>query len=255
VYPVHAGPAIGLSALLALLAALAGTTGLGPAGWLAGLGCAVLGSAVLVRAMARRTIARFGPADRVTLTRAVLTGGVAALVADSVSRPVPAAGTAGSAGHAVLVGLAATALVLDCVDGWLARRTGTASEFGARFDMEVDAFLILVLSVQAARSLGGWVLLIGLARYALVAAGWWLAWLREPAAPRYWRKVVAAVQGVVLTVVASGIPPRPVSLAAVALALALLAESFGREAWDKWRRHSGIDRLPAAPLDTPARAA
>ena len=47
--------------------------------------------------------------------------------------------------------------VLDAVDGHVARRTGTATAFGARFDMEVDAFLIVVLSVvrRAARSAGG----------------------------------------------------------------------------------------------------
>jgi phosphatidylglycerophosphate synthase len=151
------------------------------------------------------------------------------------------------------VTLAATALVLDCVDGWLARRTGTASEFGARFDMEVDAFLIAVLSCCVARSLGPEVLLIGLARYAFVAAGWWLAWLREPAPPRHWRKVVAAVQGVVLTAVASGVPPRPVSVAAVVAALALLTESFGSEVWQKWRQHADSGRLRSVPLDTPAR--
>ena len=36
--------------------------------------------------------------------------------------------------------------------------------------MEVDAFLILVLSVYVAQSLGAWVLAIGLARYVFVAA-------------------------------------------------------------------------------------
>ena len=244
--PVHTGPAIGLSALLALLAALAATTGLGPAGWLVGIGCGLAGSAQLVRAMARRSLARLGPADRVTLTRAVLTGAVAALTADSVSRPVPVP---------VLVTLASTALVLDCIDGWLARRTGTASEFGARFDMEVDAFAIAVLSCFVAGLLGPEVLLIGLARYAFVAAGWRLAWLRMPVPPSYWRKLVAAVQGVVLTVVASGLLPRPVSQLAVALALALLAESFGHEAWQKWRLHTEPGQVPAAPLELPARAA
>jgi phosphatidylglycerophosphate synthase len=243
VNPVHTGPALGLSALVALLGALAATAGLGAAGWLAGIGCAVVGSAVLVRAMARRGVPRLGPADRVTLTRAVLTGGVAALVADSFTHPAPAA-----ARHA-LVALAATALVLDCIDGWLARRTGTASEFGARFDLEVDAFLIGVLSCYVARTLGPEVLLIGLARYALVAAGWWLAWLRAPAPPRYWRKVVAAVQGVVLTVAASGIAPRAVSLAAVLVALALLAESFGSEAWEKWQRRTQPGPVPAVPVE------
>ena len=98
-YPVHTGPAIGLSALLALLAALAATTGLGAAGWLVGIGCGLAGSALLVRAMARRSLARLGPADRVTLTRAVLVGGVAALTADSVSRPVPVPATGDAGGR------------------------------------------------------------------------------------------------------------------------------------------------------------
>ena len=34
--------------------------------------------------------------------------------------------------------LVAAALSLDAVDGWLARRCGVASRFGARFDLEVD---------------------------------------------------------------------------------------------------------------------
>ncbi len=41
--------------------------------------------------------------------------------------------------------LAVPALILDGVDGWVARRTGTANDAGARLDMEVDAALILVL--------------------------------------------------------------------------------------------------------------
>lgn len=223
---VHAGPVIGLTALLALLGALAGTVGLGAAGWLTGVGCGLIGSALLARALNRHGTAQLGPADRVTLTRAVLVGGVAALVADSFARSVSVP---------ALVTLAAVALVLDRVDGWVARRTSTASQFGARFDMDVDAFLILVLSGYVARSLGPWVLLIGLARYGFGAAGWRLAWLREPAPPRYWCKVVAAIQGVVLTVVAAGLAPRYLGMAAVVGALVLLAESFGRETWWKWR--------------------
>lgn len=203
----------------------AGTVGLGAGGWLAGVGCGLAGTALLARAMTHHGVDALGPADRVTLTRAVLVGGVAALTVESISRPAP------------LVALAAVALALDRVDGWVARRTGTSSEFGARFDMEVDAFGILALSVYAARSLGAWVLLIGLARYALVVAGWRLAWLRQPAPPRYWCKVVAAIQGVVLTVVAAGLMPRLLSVTVVAAALALLAESFGREVWCKW--HAG----------------
>jgi phosphatidylglycerophosphate synthase len=245
---VHAGPVIGLAALLALLAGLAGTLGLGAAGWLVGAGCGVLGSVLLARALARHGVAALGPADQVTLTRAVLACGVAALTADSFARPVSVP---------ALVAFSASALVLDGIDGRVARRTSTSSEFGARFDLDADAFLILVLSVYVARSLGAWVLLIGLARYAFVAAGWRLAWLREPAPPRYWCKVVAAIQGVLLTVVSTGLAPRSLSVAAVAAASILLAESFGREAWEKWRRRSvelQPNRVVVALLGKQARA-
>ena len=51
---------------------------------------------------------------------------------------------------ATLVLLSSVALALDGVDGWVARRTRTVSALGARFDMEVDAFLVLMLSVHVA---------------------------------------------------------------------------------------------------------
>ena len=166
-----------------------------------------------------------GPANRVTLLRAVLVGCVAVLsVGGGFSGRVP-----------LLVALATLALVLDGVDGWVARRTRTASAFGARFDMEVDAFLILVLSGYVARTAGWWVLLIGAARYLFVAAGWALPWLRGTAPPRPWCKVVAVVQGVVLTVAAAGLLPLAWTRLALVVALALLAESFGRETWELWR--------------------
>src|SRR2546421_710168 len=92
-------------------------------------------------------------------------------------------------------GLIAQVLLFNAVDGWVARRTRTAGALGARFDGEVDAFLILVLSAYVFRSAGVWVLAIGLARYAFLAAGWPLPWMRAPLPPRYWRKIVAALQG------------------------------------------------------------
>jgi phosphatidylglycerophosphate synthase len=111
----------------------------------------------------------------------------------------------------------------------VARRTGTTSAFGARFDGEADAFLILVLSVYVGELLGWWVLVIGAARYAFGLAGMVLPWLRAPLPFRYWRKVVTAVQGVVLTVAAAELLPTSASYAAVVVALALIAESFGRD--------------------------
>jgi phosphatidylglycerophosphate synthase len=228
---VRTGPVVGLAGQVAVLVALAATVGLGPEGWLAGIGYGVVTLVVLRRAA-------LGPADRVTLGRATLVGGVTALMVDSLTRPEPAA---------VLVPLAAVALSLDAVDGWVARRTGTVSALGARFDMEVDAFLILVLSALAARSVGGWVLAIGMMRYAFLAAGWVVPWMRAELPPRYWRKVVAATQGIVLVVAASGLPPRPVAIALVAVALALLVESFGRDVGWLWQ-HRGHHRAVRGPV-------
>jgi phosphatidylglycerophosphate synthase len=133
------------------------------------------------------------------------------------------------------VALTVVALCLDAVDGWVARRTGTESRFGAHFDMEVDAFLILVLSVYVARTTGGWVLAIGAARYVFIAAGWVLAWMRGMAPARYWGKVVAVAQGIVLTCAAADVLPRWLTTAALVGALGLLTESFGRDVWWLWR--------------------
>jgi phosphatidylglycerophosphate synthase len=165
------------------------------------------------------------PADWVTLTRATIAMGVAALVARSFGQPVPVA---------LLVSLAAVALVLDAVDGWVARRTRTTAA-GARLDGEVDAFLILVLSVYVvARTAHPWVLAIGAARYAFLTVGWSLPWMREALPSRHWRKVVAAMQGIVLTVAAAGVLPPAPATASLVLALGLLGESFGRDVW--WLR-------------------
>jgi phosphatidylglycerophosphate synthase len=219
---VQRGPLTGLAAALGLLAALAATVGLPPTGWAAGVTAAAVLTLTLNVGLVHAGALHLGPADRITLTRATLVCAVAALVVDP---------RAGSAATSTVATLASIALVLDGVDGWVARHTGTASGLGARFDMEVDAFLILVLSVAASRSFGPWVLLIGAARYALAAAGAVLPWLRATVPFRYWRKVVAAIQGVVLTVAVAAVVPRALTLAALVVALALLTESFGRDVW------------------------
>ncbi|GGQ06932.1 phosphatidylglycerophosphate synthase [Actinomadura coerulea] len=209
------------AAQLALLALLRP----GHAGLAVGAGYALASWALLTAAFRRRPA--LGPADHVTLVRVVLTGGVAALVAGHLT---------GDAGVWPLVAAASAALVLDGVDGRVARRTGTVSRLGARFDMETDAVLVLVLSVEVARSAGPWVLAIGAMRYAFGAAAWTAPWLRADLRPSVARKAVAVVQGVALVVAASGVVPH--SGALVAAALALLVWSFGRDvAWLAKRRH------------------
>src|SRR4029077_8035546 len=122
------------------------------------------------------------------------------------------------------VTLSSIALALDFVDGWIARRTATESALGAKLDGEVDAFLILVLSVEVAPTAGAWVLAIGLARYAFLAAGWVFPWMRAPLPRRDWRKTVTASQGLALVIAAAGGLPLEVSRILLAVALAMLAQ-------------------------------
>jgi phosphatidylglycerophosphate synthase len=234
VVSVGKGLAVAIAVLVVLLVCVGATVGLDASAWVVGLACGFVLCLAVGRGLGGAAAETLGPADDVTLARALLACVLAALVAQSFVEqpPVP-----------LLVGLAVTALVLDAVDGLVARRTRTASHFGARFDGEADAFLILVLSVWVARSYGEWVLAIGAARYAFAAAGWVLPWVRARLPYRYWRRVVAATQGVVLTVAAAGVAPHAPTSVALMVALALLAESFCKDLVWLWRHRSddGVD--------------
>ncbi len=212
-------------------AALAAFVSLPPLGGAAALAYLVTSNVLLLRGMRRRGVDRFGPADVVTELRSTLVGVITGLVAASFVTQVE---------PALLVALVVPALALDAIDGWVARRTRTTSELGARFDMEVDAFLLLVLSVYVAAGMGAWVLAIGGMRYAFVAAGWMLPWFRRRLPPRYWRKVVTAFAGIALATAASGLLPG-VDTAFVLVAVLLLIESFGRDIL--WLRRSSVAQL------------
>ncbi|HZC70156.1 MAG TPA: CDP-alcohol phosphatidyltransferase family protein [Jatrophihabitans sp.] len=206
-----------------LLGIVSSAAGLGVTGWIVGLLVGWTATALLAVARLRSAKPAIFPADWVTLCRALLGAGVAGLVADSFQRSVSIT---------ALITLAAVAMALDAVDGPVARRTDTATPLGARIDGEVDAFLILLLSIEVYLrygSLACWVLAIGAARYLFLLGGWLVPWLAAPLPPRYWRKVVAAVQGITLAVAVSGLVNAFAALIAVGGALALLLESFGRD--------------------------
>lgn len=201
--------------------AFAGTiVPLPPLAWAAGVTYLVVSSLLVSRGLRRRVATRFGAANAVTATRSMLVGVATALVVASF---------AAEGSTALLVGIVSVALALDAVDGPVARRTGSVSELGARYDMEVDAFLLLVLSVYDAGIVGWWVLAIGLMRYAFVVAAWLAPWFGRTLPYRYWRKVVTAACGIALTVVAAQGLPALANVLVAAAALALLVESFGRD--------------------------
>ena len=115
------GPRAVLSAQLLLVSGLAATVALGgaglsPAGWAVGVTCGLITNAALTFGRSHYCADRLTRADWVTLARAAVAFGVAALVVDSFGQPVPVT---------TLVALSALALALDAVDGWVARHTRT----------------------------------------------------------------------------------------------------------------------------------
>jgi phosphatidylglycerophosphate synthase len=171
-----------------------------------------------MRYLRRDNLAQFGPANYVTLARAILVVVVATSIGRAPKTSLPW----------FVIGLITLIAILDGVDGWVARRTGTASAFGARFDMETDAALILVLSILVWQhgKAGVWVLLCGLMRYLFVAAGRLLPWIAQPLRSTRRGKTVAVGQLLGLSVALAPIVPVPISAVVSAVTLAALAWSF-----------------------------
>ncbi len=161
-----------------------------------------------------------GAANRVTVGRAALVLSLAALV--------PHAGSLSNASLWWIIGMATAALCLDGVDGAVARRTGTSTAFGARFDMELDSVLMLVLAalVWRAGRIDAWILLLGAPRYVFIAAGRLLPWLRAPLPQRLRRKAGCVAQGVALVVGLAPSVPAGLAAAVAVVTLVLLVGSF-----------------------------
>jgi phosphatidylglycerophosphate synthase len=213
-----------LLATLALFAAASALQATGePGRWYVLVTLAVFGGALL--AMAPRLAdhlphRRIGDANRVTLLRLSITALLAGLVFERVA-----------ALAWFVVAAASAAALLDALDGRLARRSGMASAFGARFDMETDALLILVLAALAWRTgkVGGWVLASGLLRYAFVAAGLLWPMLARPLPASARRKTVCALQAAGLIVCLAPVVPAAAAGVIAAGALAALAASFAAD--------------------------
>jgi len=173
---------------------------------------------------------RLGAANRVTLARFSLAGLLVALLGEQVWPSAWAAAGAIKVNALAwaVVALATLTAVLDAVDGALARRSGLASGFGARFDMETDAAYTLVLCalVWQAGQAGPWVLAAGLLRYGFVAAAWRWRWLATPLPPSRRRQTVCVVQITSLIVCLAPVVPPALAAALAAASLALLGFSF-----------------------------
>ncbi|KAA9393378.1 CDP-alcohol phosphatidyltransferase family protein [Kocuria coralli] len=161
-------------------------------------------------------------ADRVTLVRFVSSGVLAGAVVLVFTGVLPDR-------TPLVAAIALMALLSDAVDGWLARRTGTASAVGARLDMEADAVLYAVLCLHTAPIIGWWVILLGAMRYLFGLASWLRPRLRQDLPPSRIRRPIAALEGIALLVAI--VPGVPVWLATAgtAAALSLVLFSFGKD--------------------------
>ncbi len=175
-------------------------------------------AAVLIPLPTHHPHAHFGAANLVTLLRAAL----AALLLGFVG-----ADTQPSLAWSA-VGIATIAAILDAVDGPLARRQGLNSAFGARFDMETDAALVMILSILVWQfdKAGPWVLASGLMRYSFVVAGWPMPWLRGTLPLSTRRQAICVAQVIILIVSLAPVVPLNASAALAAIGLVALAGSF-----------------------------
>ncbi len=193
----------------------------------------VLATAIFL--LVQRSREFVGAANAITFARASLAAILAGFTVDTFFSAPPA----GDGQVWLMVGLAAVALLLDGIDGSIARRSGTADSFGARFDMEVDAFLVLTLSVLAAvlGKAGMWIVLAGFLRYAFVAASFAYRPLAAPLPESLRRKTVCVVQIGALSAILMPVLQPPASGSIGAAALLVLFYSFAVDIlWSLRRR-------------------
>lgn len=220
-------PTLRRSFALAMLATVlaTGAAGLALTGSLLGMWAAIalpmaLG-ALTVGTLPRHGQPSMGPANAVTLTRAVLAGAVAGVlvVPEPEALVLP-----------VLV-LSALAFALDAVDGRVARATGTSSPFGALLDMELDGLFILALCVLAWQldRAGAWVLGSGALRYAFIAASWVWPWMNRPLYETRRRAFICGVQVSTLWLCLVPWTVPGVSQGLAAAGLVALVYSFGAD--------------------------
>lgn len=205
-------------------------------------GCAILvfavGSGLVFRALSRTHVsltapsiphARYGAANSVTQLRLAISSLLAGWTVEAMLN-LPSVG-------AVLILMVSVAAALDAVDGRLARAQGLASPLGARFDMEVDAFFLLLLSLMCwlVDKAGVWVLMAGLMRYLFVAAAWVWPWLAAPLPASRRRQAICVIQIVCLIVALIPAMTGKAATFFAAAGLILLAASFGKDVFWLYR--------------------
>lgn len=224
-------------------------------------GTAVLGGLLVFGLCQRHALLGADPfraADAVTLLRTTLLGLFVAvlirllLAGATSSEPLMLAWPA--------VALAAVILLLDGVDGAVARACGGGTTAGRRYDDVADAVVLFVLAAAAGGLLVWWAVLAGAVKPLFVLGGRLRPRWRGPLRPSGRRRVLGTAPGALLLTAVAPLPweqrmgrlcgaeaalpmdPAAGRLVAAGLAVLLVAVSFGRDIADLERRAAGPGR-------------
>jgi phosphatidylglycerophosphate synthase len=165
-----------------------------------------------------------GPADLVTGLRLGMAIGIGVSV------------LCGSPPGGLVAALLLLALSTDAADGWIARRTASATRFGARFDLETDTALLGAASLAAMPVAGPFVLAAPLLRPAWLLAGRALPWLERPLPPSLRRRILCALPILLLLAVPWPLAGSRLATPAALLAVLMLASSFLIDLAYQWQQ-------------------
>jgi phosphatidylglycerophosphate synthase len=131
----------------------------------------------------------------------------------------------GAVPWALFVVIVISLLVLDAIDGYLARSRAETSAFGASLDMETDALTVMLLSLllYARVSIGPWVLVAGLWRYVLAALVAVVPALGDTPPSRLYRTIFGILM---VTLAGAFVPWPPFARVSAAVGTALVSFSF-----------------------------
>ena len=188
----------------------------------AACGAASIGALVAVSRERWPSVRSFGWANAVTALRVALIWAVGARLTKA---PEPLLAV-------IVLGLYA----LDGLDGYLARRRDTPSEFGALFDMEADAYFVLTVELVAFQRdlVGPWILVTGVLRYLYVLVCAFVP-ARRPDVPRT-RFGRLAFTGLALGLVFLFALPGVLGRTCAFVGTALVTLSFARSFYDSYAR-------------------
>jgi len=120
-------------------------------------------------------------------------------------------------------------LILDGLDGYLARKYNTASDFGAYLDMETDAFFVMALTYLIVQLdlMPLWVIVLGLIRYIyFLLIRWWKPPERKERRSFLGQFIAVFLMG---SLVSCFLLPKEWYTIAMNVAGILIAYSFGRD--------------------------